>query len=1326
MALPNPRPLTSYAQNFEDVMLWRALKHIKDGCYIDVGAHSPNIDSVSRLFYENGWLGVHVEPVAKWAQELRLARPEETVVEAILGEESGKGVIYVLGDSGLNTTHIDIAQAHQRNAGLCFEATYVERLTLNDVFVLSGKAEFHWLKIDVEGDEDAVVRGWNKDRFRPWVVIVEATSPVGVARFDTQWEGELVASGYELVYEDGLNKFFISKERVETLRGFYQYPPNVFDNFAVSTGAGPWGREAADAVVRLREQLNKTSELELRIKADNKTAMELSAATQALIDNHATSRSRLRTEDSEGDASVALAGANRQKGQLGTGGLNDECKLESKAMMEFKNDARDVHTLLLKQMTELSRQNLTKEADRILLAHEDINIVRNSLAEQKKLVNVIADTINQLSSDQRALIRLLAHQTEKRDAFVNERAEMQRVHAIEFAIQRERVEKLERGLAEQTLANRELKEVKEEREVRQISLVDELEQLKHRHHQVLYNSAALQDSHNKLIDIEFRLREELRLTSEALNSANDLANRLSTENQLLSDLANRLSTENQLLSDLANRLSTENQHLRGRYSDLIADFNSLIVRKSWLLTRPLRRVMAAVAGRRFAEPQRVDPSVVGSNSSLALSVYAPPLMPNLLVKNTLDASIAPNPSEYQLAGQDTLDASITPNPSEYQLAISRAPVHRDWLKVNKVPPVVSIVILQYMKSDLTVNCVRSILKFTDPFRVEIVVVDNGSTDVHVETLIAEFDDLIKIVRVGTNRYFGEGNNIGVEACRGPLVAIMNNDIVVTKGWLEPLIYQLSTEGTGAVGPCFLYPDERIQECGGYVSADGAVEQRGKGAAFDSVGLGAYDCDYISAALLLMRREDYLKVGGFDLCYEPAYYEDVDLCFKLAAIGKRITCVPIVKVFHNENATSADPALGLNLSNIIAINSTKFYGRWGAWLKSERKIDAPSLNPKFPVGTIRAAGSPMRPEMKPRALIYTPYSLTPGGGEKYILTIAEHLLFSHAVTLVTLHSYSEIRIKQLAHALNLALEGLALSSYNGEILEQEWDIAFVLGNSISPPFSLKARKSFYICQFPFDFRSFVGQPIPRSETFEYICYSEFVRSNICKSSNIVPRRVKVMPPQVDSFGFNTVKTKSVLSVGRFFEGGHCKNQHLLIEAFERLVKRIEFRDWRLILAGSTRPEPEHRAYYQRCKSLASHLNVDFYPDVSHEELSALYAQAQVYWHGAGIGVEEEKTPEQLEHFGISPLEAVSAGCSVYVWRAGGPAENASAGVPNMSQFSSIDDLLEKMVDRSQVSESSQKEAARFIADHFGAQAFHLKLSALIEANIVEGKPTQATV
>lgn len=74
----------SYAQNFEDVMLWRALKHVERGLYIDLGAQDPVVDSVSLAFHERGWKGIHVEPTSHYAQLLRDQRRGDTVIEAAI------------------------------------------------------------------------------------------------------------------------------------------------------------------------------------------------------------------------------------------------------------------------------------------------------------------------------------------------------------------------------------------------------------------------------------------------------------------------------------------------------------------------------------------------------------------------------------------------------------------------------------------------------------------------------------------------------------------------------------------------------------------------------------------------------------------------------------------------------------------------------------------------------------------------------------------------------------------------------------------------------------------------------------------------------------------------------------------------------------------------------------------------------------------------------------------------------------------------------------------------------------------------------------------
>src|SRR5260370_36092251 len=107
---------TSYAQNCEDVMLWRALRHVGRGFYVDIGAQDPIVDSVSMGFYEEGWRGVHVEPVAAYAALLRAQRPDEIVVQAALGAHHGTLRFHEVAETGLSTADPNVAARH-REAG---------------------------------------------------------------------------------------------------------------------------------------------------------------------------------------------------------------------------------------------------------------------------------------------------------------------------------------------------------------------------------------------------------------------------------------------------------------------------------------------------------------------------------------------------------------------------------------------------------------------------------------------------------------------------------------------------------------------------------------------------------------------------------------------------------------------------------------------------------------------------------------------------------------------------------------------------------------------------------------------------------------------------------------------------------------------------------------------------------------------------------------------------------------------------------------------------------------------------------------------------------
>jgi FkbM family methyltransferase len=219
----------SYAQNFEDVILWRALKHIKNGTYIDIGAQDPVTHSVSLAFYENGWRGVHVEPNADYAEKIRKARPDEEVIQAAVGAKNGKMSFFDIPDTGLSTGDEAIAKRHEA-AGFKTRRTTVNCLPFSKILGPFQKRDVHWLKIDVEGMEHAVIKGWGKSPVRPWIVVVESTKPLSTEVIHGEWEGMLKALGYDFVYFDGLNRFYVARKHKE-LKACFGPGPNVFDDY---------------------------------------------------------------------------------------------------------------------------------------------------------------------------------------------------------------------------------------------------------------------------------------------------------------------------------------------------------------------------------------------------------------------------------------------------------------------------------------------------------------------------------------------------------------------------------------------------------------------------------------------------------------------------------------------------------------------------------------------------------------------------------------------------------------------------------------------------------------------------------------------------------------------------------------------------------------------------------------------------------------------------------------------------------------------------------------------------------------------------------------
>jgi FkbM family methyltransferase len=264
--------LVSSAQNQEDIMLWRALRNVTEGFYIDVGAADPYTYSVTRVFYDRGWRGINLEPSETYFPALRLARPGDINLAIAAGRTAGQQIFHDVGDSGLSTFDSEIAAKHQSD-GMAVTTRTVETLPLAEICRrYRPEGPIHFLKIDVEGGEGDVLAGADFDAFRPWIVVVEATLPGSQVESHGKWEELLLRHGYSFVWFDGLNRYYLSDEMKPDLERHFRVPPNVFDGF----------ESAASLLDRLNRAEAETVEAQLRASDVGAEVAELAERLKAV------------------------------------------------------------------------------------------------------------------------------------------------------------------------------------------------------------------------------------------------------------------------------------------------------------------------------------------------------------------------------------------------------------------------------------------------------------------------------------------------------------------------------------------------------------------------------------------------------------------------------------------------------------------------------------------------------------------------------------------------------------------------------------------------------------------------------------------------------------------------------------------------------------------------------------------------------------------------------------------------------------------------------------------------------------------------------------
>jgi glycosyltransferase involved in cell wall biosynthesis len=359
-------------------------------------------------------------------------------------------------------------------------------------------------------------------------------------------------------------------------------------------------------------------------------------------------------------------------------------------------------------------------------------------------------------------------------------------------------------------------------------------------------------------------------------------------------------------------------------------------------------------------------------------------------------------------------------------------------------------------------------------------------------------------------------------------------------------------------------------------------------------------------------------------------------------------------------------------------------------------------------------------------LFTPYDLVPGGGERYLLAMAATLQRFGQVEVLAPERYSALRVDQLVRDLGLTpREKMPVTRFDPNVAPYHLFVA--MGNEAFPPLRALGHRNLFVCQFPFPpdpriLRERRGFDAGYQRT---VVYSEFARRALGEArirlalppteTTILypPCRVPDQPPTERSHDGVIL----IVSVGRFFTGGHAKRHDLLIGGLRELVQgdRSGTR-YELHLVGSANARWGSRAYLDTLHKSAEGLPVTTHVNATIGTMQRILEGSDIYWHAAGLGTSVVQHPERMEHFGISVVEAMGAGCVPVVFRGGGPLEIVEEGRTGYF-FGSVTELLAAtrqhacIVREDPAQALAWRRAAWAAAQRFSDTAFADRLTAL---------------
>ncbi len=352
-------------------------------------------------------------------------------------------------------------------------------------------------------------------------------------------------------------------------------------------------------------------------------------------------------------------------------------------------------------------------------------------------------------------------------------------------------------------------------------------------------------------------------------------------------------------------------------------------------------------------------------------------------------------------------------------------------------------------------------------------------------------------------------------------------------------------------------------------------------------------------------------------------------------------------------------------------------------------------------------------------VYSPYLDTVGGGEKYMLTIAEILSEDSEVDfLLGTHLY-QADIESIKHKIKL-LHGLDLSGvkfvkspigkdssfFERHFFLRKYDFIFYLTDGSI--FLSTAKKSIIHFQVPLknQLKNNFWNNLKIKSWQTAIYNSNFTKDLVEKEWPFLGK-VIYPPVSVDKF-VSKQKKKQILSVGRFFGYLKDKKHEVLIGAFKRLIDQNKTRDWSLHLVGVTGPGDDE--YIEALRKKAGKYPIFLHPNLSFDDLIKLYGESSIYWHAAGFN---ENDPAKMEHFGISTVEAMAAECVPVVINKGGQREIVEDDVSGLL-WENIEQLVKMTLSLIDDSEKLKKlaENAKLRSEKFSKEKFKENILDLI--------------